>query len=234
MSYEPDPHAVQMKVLRYLLLSPQGTFANLRKDADMQSDQFTFHLKKLVKAGYITKSDNGAYELTRAGKEYANRMDTDENVIEKQPKISVVLVVENDKGDHLQQQRLKHPYYGYWGHATGKVRWGETLTEAGARELLEETGLTADLRVVGFYHKLDYDKTSGELLEDKYFCLIHGTNPQGELIVDAEGHHNEWMSNADFAKKDKQFGSVTETTNLVHQPGHVMVEQKYHYAPDDY
>lgn len=233
MSYEPDPHAVQMKILRYLLLSPEATFAALRKDAAMQSDQFTFHLKKLMSVGYVAK-EGKSYRLTRAGKEYANRMDTDENIIEKQPKLSVVLVVENENGDMLQQQRLKHPYYGYWGNATGKVRWGETLVEAGARELMEETGLSADLRVVGFYHKLDYDKDSGELLEDKYFCIIHGTNPRGQLIVDAEGHHNEWMAYDEFAAKDKQFGNVKETLGLVRQEGHVILERKYQYAADDY
>lgn len=233
MSYEPDAHAVQMKVLRYLLLSPDATFARLRKDAGMQSDQFTFHLKKLMSVGYVTK-EGKSYRLTRAGKEYANRMDTDENVIEKQPKLSVVLVVEKGNGEMLQQERLKHPYYGYWGHATGKVRWGETLIEAGARELMEETGLTADLRVVGFYHKLDYDQDSGDLLEDKYFCVIHGTNPKGELIVDAEGHHNEWMSGEEFVTKDKQFGNVRETAGLIHQDGQVIIERKYQYAPEDY
>lgn len=233
MSYEPDPHAVQMKILRYLLLSPDATFAKLRNDANMQSDQFTFHLKKLMSVGYVTK-DGRSYQLTRAGKEYANRMDTDDNTIEKQPKLSVVLVVENDKGQMLQQQRLKHPYYGYWGNATGKVRWGETLVEAGARELMEETGLTADLRVVGFYHKLDYDQDSGELLEDKYFCILHGTNPRGELIVDAESHHNEWMTSEEFVTKDKQFGNVRETQGLVRQANQVILERKYHYAADDY
>ncbi len=233
MSYEPDAHAVQMKVLRYLLMSPHATFAELRKDADMQSDQFTFHLKKLVKVGYILH-EGDLYKLTRVGKEYANRMDTEENVIEKQPKLSVVLVIENNKGENLEQERRKHPYYGYWGHPTGKVRWGETLLEAGARELMEETGITADLRVVGFYHKLDYDKSTNELLEDKYFCIIHGTSPRGELIVDAEGHHNEWMSLEEFNGKDKKFGSAAETAKLVRRPGHVVVEQKYHYESEDY
>jgi 8-oxo-dGTP diphosphatase len=233
MSYEPDAHAVQMKILRYLLLSPNASFSELQKDADMQSDQFTFHLKKLLQVDYVTK--NGAkYQLTRAGKEYANRMDTDENVIEKQPKLSVVLIIENDKGEMLQQERLKHPYFGYWGFATGKVRWGETLIEAGGRELLEETGLEADLRVVGFYHKMDFDEESGEMLEDKYFCIIHGVNPRGTLITDAEGHHNEWMTNKEFETKKKQFGNVVETRELVRSKKQVILERKYFYAPSEY
>lgn len=233
MSYEPDAHAVQMKVLRHLLLSPQANFASLRKDANMQSDQFTFHLKKLIKVGYIVKED-GVYRLTKKGKEYANRMDTAENTIEKQAKLSVVLVIEREDGTWLHQQRLKHPYYGYWGHPTGKVRWGETLIEAGARELNEETGLSADLRIVGFFHKLDYADASGELLEDKLLCIIHGIHPHGELMADPEGHRNEWMTFEEYEQKEKKFGSVSQTIELVHQSNQIVLEHKYHYAPDDY
>lgn len=233
MSYEPDAHAVQMKILRHLLLKPDATFSALQKDADMQSDQFTFHLQKLMKAGYVTK-DDAVYQLTRTGKEYANRMDTDENVIEKQPKLSVVLVIDDGKGNMLHQQRLKHPYFGYWGFATGKVRWGETLVDAGARELFEETGLEADLRIVGFYHKMDYDQASGEMLGDKYFCIIHGINPRGQLIADAEGHHNEWMRPELIADKDKKFGNVDETIELIRSNVPVFVEKQYFYDTADY
>ena len=172
--------------------------------------------------------------LSRAGKEYANRMDTDDNVIEKQPKISVGLIIENSEGKFLAQQRLKQPYYGFWGRPTGKIRWGETMLEAAARELMEETGLTADLKVGGFYHKMDYDKDSGELLEDKIFVLIHGTNPQGELIVEDEGHRNEWLSDKDFAKKEKSFQSVPEITALATQDGSGYYEKAYEYDKEEY
>ena len=235
VSYEADAHEAQMKMLRQLLLSEEASFSQLQKSADLTSDHATFHIKQLIQSGYIAKKlkSYGKYVLTRKGKEYANRMDTEEQVIEKQPKLSVVVVVENEKGEHLQQERLKQPYFGYWGHMTGKIRWGETMLEAGARELLEETGLTADLRIVGFYHKLDYDKQTNELLEDKYFCLIHGTNPQGELI-DTEGQHNEWLSSEEFMKKEKQFGSVLDTIQMVREKNYVVREEKYQYEAEDY
>ena len=60
------------------------------------------------------------------------------------------MIIENSEGKFLAQQRLKQPFYGFWGRPTGKVGWGETILETAARELMEETGLTADLRVAGF------------------------------------------------------------------------------------
>lgn len=234
MSYEASAHEAQMKILRHLLLSPSAGFAELQKQTGLTSDHANFHIKKLMEVGYMEKNSDDKYTLTRVGKEYANRMDTDDNVIEKQPKVSVALIVENDQGQFLAQQRLKQPYYGFWGRPTGKVRWGETILEAGARELMEETGLTADLRVGGFYHKMDYDKESGEMLEDKIFVLIHGTNPQGELIVEDEGHRNEWMGHEDFVKKEISFQSVEVITDLATSETMGFLENKYRYTKDEY
>ena len=181
--------------------------------------------------GYLEKRE-GSYTLTRSGKEYANRMDTDQKVLEKQPKLSVLLIVENSEGKFLSQQRLKQPFYGFWGRATGKVRWGETLEEAASRELLEETGLTANFRFAGVYHKMDYE-TSGDFLEDKYFLVMYGTDPQGELR-DAEGHHNEWLSVDELNAKEKVFESIAEITMFASQNSDEMFEKKYHYEPAEY
>lgn len=234
MSYEANAHDAQMAILRHLLLSPGAGFAELQKSTNLTSDHFNFHVKKLVEVGYVEKKDNGHYVLSRAGKEYANRMDTDDNVIEKQPKISVALIIENSEGKFLAQERLKQPYYGFWGRPTGKIRWGETMVGAAARELMEETGLTADLRVGGFYHKMDYDKDSGDMLEDKIFVLVHGTNPKGELIVEGEGHRNEWLSHEEFAQKEKAFQSVPEITALATGEHTGYYEKKYEYDTEEY
>jgi len=233
MSFEPNAHQVQMKIMRQLLLSPSAKFAELQKKTELSSDHFNFHIKALLENGMVVKND-GDYQLSRAGKEYANRMDTDDNTIEKQPKISVALIIENDKGEFLAQQRLKQPYYGFWGRPTGKIKWGETFIQAAARELMEEAGLTAELSVGGFYHKMDYDAESGDMLEDKVFVLIYGTNPQGEMIVDDEGHHNEWMKDEKMNERDKLFASVPEITRMA-RAGHAnFMEQRYDYRADEY
>jgi ADP-ribose pyrophosphatase YjhB (NUDIX family) len=222
-----------MKILRELLLASSLSFSQLQKATDLSSDHFNFHIQKLIRDGLINKTSDG-YTLSRTGKEYANRMDTDEHVIEKQPKLSVALIIENDKGEFLSQQRLKQPFYGFWGRPTGKIRWGEQIIEAAKRELLEETGLTAKLRVGGFYHKMDRDSERGDLLEDKLFCLIYGCNPKGTLIVDDEGHHNEWLSNETLMKKEKVFESVPEITKLAQSNTMGFIERYYNYTDNDY
>lgn len=233
MSYEANAHKVQMLILRALLFAPSISFAKLQKETGLSSDHFNFHIQKLVKDGLV-KKQGSRYSLTKDGKEYANRMDTDENIIEKQPKLAVALIIENENGKFLSQQRLKQPFFGFWGRPTGKIRWGETLLETAERELLEETGLEAELKVGGFYHKMDYEIESGNMLEDKIFCVIYGTNPTGDLLVDAEGFHNEWLSNEDLAKKDKVFASVPEITAMGSAKEIGFLEKKYDYRTHEY
>lgn len=210
--YTADAHDSQMKMLRALLMTTQCTFADLNRSAGLTSDHANFHIKRLIEIGYVehVPKSYGRYRLSRKGKVYANSMDTEAMEIEKQPKLTVDLAIEDAKGRFIVQERQKQPFYGYHGFPTGKIRWGETMIEAGARELLEETGLTAELRVVGIYHKLDYDD-DGALLEDKYMCLIHGTNPIGNFIEQTETHRNSWMSSKEYKALDKRLGDIDET-----------------------
>lgn len=236
MSYEPNAHPIQVTILRHLLFVPSAGFADIQRATDLTSDHFNFHIKKLMDEGYIEKADK-LYRLSRKGKEYANRMDTDENEIEKQPKVSVVIVLErtNAQGqrESLYQQRLKNPYYGFWGRLGGKMRWGESIVEAARRELLEESGLEADFEYKILYHKRDFDTTTGKLLEDKIFLCVRATNPRGELMVDFEGGHNEWLTREQFDAKGKSFSSVNEFDELL-DTDQTFIEREFHYDETEY
>ena len=234
-SYEADAHVAQMAILRKLLIERAASFSELVRVTTLSNDHANFHIKKLISAGmveHVLKS-YGKYQLTRKGKEYANRMDTDELVIEKQPKLVVDIGIENDEGKFIFQERRKQPYYGYWGFPTGKIRWGETILEAAARELMEETGLAADLRVVGMHHKLDYDENA-EILEDKYLILDYGTHPQGTMMVDTETHTNHWLSPDEYRKLDNRFGDIDETLSFIRDSSAFVTETEYRYQSDVY
>src|SRR3989344_1267779 len=167
--------------LRYrIILTPEARFSDLNVSR-ISTDHFTFHVKKLTELKLIEKTEENSYRLTVIGKEFANRFDVDtENVVlERQAKIGVLIGCVRGEGkdrEYLIQQRLKQPYFGYYGFMTGKVKLGETVYETAERELQEEMGLAADLKLVGVRHKMDYDKDR-RLLEDKYFYVFRGENP---------------------------------------------------------
>lgn len=233
-SYEAEAHVAQMHILRMLLIERTASFAQLSRAMGLTSDHATFHIKKLVTAEMVQRVPRmyGQYELTRKGKEYANRMDTDELVIEKQPKLVVDIGIEHN-GKFIFQERKKQPYYGYWGFPTGKIRWGETILEAAARELMEETGLMADLRVIGTYHKLDRDET-GALLEDKYLIVVHGTNPRGKMVEVTETHTNHWMTPEEYQALDTRFGDIYETLEHIRAQTAFISETVYEYKSEAY
>lgn len=236
MSYEPNTHSAQAAILRHLLFHPQVGFANLQRKTQLTSDHFAFHIKKLIDERYVQKLEKG-YGLTRKGKEYANRMDTDDHTIERQPKISIAITLERQSSsgerEFLFQQRKKNPYFDFWGRVGGKMRWGETVIEAAKRELKEETGLEAEFEYKLLYHKRDFDKTTKELLEDKIFLCVYSTDFKGELIESFEGGVNRWMTNEEFHRQPKRFVSVDDFQDLMDK-GETVAEREFYYDESEY
>jgi len=235
MTYEASMHETQTLIIRHLLFVPSARFAELQKSTDLTSDHFNFHIKKLIESEMIEKRDD-LYLLTPKGKEYANRMDTDENEIERQPKLSVVLVVErlnNGRREFLAQQRLKQPYYGFWGRLGGKIRWGESFEDAAKRELKEETNLDADFTFQMIFRKRDYNTDTDGLLEDKVFVIMHTTAATGDLMEDFEGGHNAWLTQEEFIAKEKTFESARDFIDLVDNKV-AYHSQEYRYNKNEY
>ncbi|MDF2461608.1 MAG: putative hydrolase [Candidatus Saccharibacteria bacterium] len=237
MSLEVTIHEAQTSILRELLFLPAAGFAELQKPTGLTSDHFNFHISRLVELGLVERKERGRYRLTPKGKEYANRLDTDNNTVERQPKSAVMLGIErwhDGETQYLFQERLKQPYFGFWGIPTGKIRWGETILECAARELMEETGLQAQLRIAGVYHEHVYQQETGELLEDKIFFVVHCTNARGSLVEEFEGGRNAWVTEAEArAKAPKIFGSFDTELDLIRGRA-VFVESRHEYNKENF
>ena len=212
---QSDIHPIQSEILCKLLFVDEASFSELNKKK-FGSDQFSFHLKQLSDWDLIEKNNRGKYCLTIKGKEYANRFDTDNTELERQAKVAVLVVCEKiDKGvsRYLLQQRLKQPYFGYWGFITGKMKWGETVIEAAKRELEEETGLDGKIEFRAIKHKMDYDEDH-KILEDKYFYICLVTKINGVLTENFEGGKNQWMSREEILAIENLFDGVEESIDM--------------------
>jgi ADP-ribose pyrophosphatase YjhB (NUDIX family) len=236
MSLEIRIHEAQTSILRELLFHPSAGFAVLQKPTGLTSDHFTFHVNRLMELGLVERVQRGTYRLSPKGKEYANRLDTDDNTVERQPKSAVLLSIErehNGRQEFLFQERLKQPYFGYWGLPSGKIRWGETILETAARELEEETGLEADLRIAGVYHEHAAHGETDELLEDKIFFVVHCTNVRGRLMERFEGGHNAWMTADEARAQPKVFDSF-DTELEISMGKAVFVESRHGIPPENF
>lgn len=202
-------HYIQLNILKKLLFAETLKFSEL-KPFDIENNQLTFHLDRLIKDGLVEKVDDG-YKLTVKGKEFANRMDTDKAKMQLQGKIGVIqCCINNQKSENefLLYTRLKHPFYGSQGYSSGKVRFGETIKDAAKRELKEETNLEGEPELFMIEHHLVYSKDEHKLLEDKYFYFCKIINPKGELKANEEGKF-EWVKESEVSKYlKKPFESV--------------------------
>ncbi|MEI6462515.1 MAG: NUDIX hydrolase [bacterium] len=218
---------IQMQILKHLLFAPNSRFKEMNI-GKIPTDQFSYHLRCLSDLNLIQK-ENTKYSLTTKGKEFANLMDTDKAKIEKQPKVSVLLIATREAMNGIEiliGTRLKEPFYGYKGFITGKIRFGETIEEAAERELMEETSLHGKYELKFTFHDMVYSK-SGEILEDKLFFVVGVTNVSGEL-VNAKGGEHHWLSEAEFKTATPKYYDEDEIYAWFKSGDNSFKENKYY------
>jgi ADP-ribose pyrophosphatase YjhB (NUDIX family) len=229
MAKEINIHPAQARILRELLFVREARFSSLNK-LELSNDHFSFHIQQLLNDGLTEKTESGGYTLTIKGKEFANRMDTDLALIERQAKVGVAIACVRTIGkrkEYLIQKRLKQPYFGYHGFPTGKIRWGETIEETAKRELKEETGLISNnIEICGVKHKMDYD-SNGNFLEDKFMFRVRINEPQGKLKTNIEGGKNMWLTKKEIKKLDPLFDGFFEVLESVDKKQQGVIERKY-------
>lgn len=132
-------HHIKRDIIKYLLTVPSARYSELRPK-NTESNLFMYHLQKLIKQGYIAKI-NSRYELTRFGKQMADRISLTNLKLRVQPKIITILVVQRTDNKWLLIERTHQPFLGYKGFPSGKIHYGETLQSAADRELQEKAGI---------------------------------------------------------------------------------------------
>ncbi|WP_165857322.1 NUDIX hydrolase [Marinobacter sp. JSM 1782161] len=114
---------------------------------------------------------------------------------------AVIAILQHDDR-FLLVRRRNEPDAGLWGHAGGKVEWGEDLDAAALRELREETGIRAE--VAGRLAPLDC--LSGTAPEHHFIlCPVVCRYQAGDPVAGDDADAVGWFSLAAMRRDPARF-----------------------------
>ena len=129
-------HHIQRHILSVLMQTPIARFRDMRPPK-VDSNLYSYHLGLLLKKQLIDKHDSG-YSLSKKGIVYIDRVSTATLDVRLQPKITTMFVIQNDEGEVLLFERIRHPFIGQWALPNGKVHLTDRTLELSAKRELSE------------------------------------------------------------------------------------------------
>lgn len=141
-------HHIQKKILESLAFAESLHYSQMRPKR-VESNQFAYHLKQLIKDGLVEKKGSD-YTLSPLGMAFVDKISFETFEARIQPKIVTLLDITTPDGETALLKRKHQPFYGKILFPTGKVHLGEKMLEAAQREAKEKLGLeNLDLKYRG-------------------------------------------------------------------------------------
>ena len=190
-------HHLQRAIVYNLALAHSLRFSELKPDT-VESKLFTYHLKKVVAAGYVAKDSDGLYSLTPEGRRLGIRVLYKQGAFEDQADSVLFLVVRRKQdGAWLLYKRSVHPLIGRVGFMHAPPRSDVSVVEAARTTCLEATGLDSDFTALGGGYFRVYNADNLESFT--HFTLLVCDDAGGELTPNDKHAGYFWSRQPDFA-----------------------------------
>lgn len=145
-------HHIQRHIITTLLKYESARFSDM-KPPKIDTNLYSYHLKILLK-NQIVKKIEKQYTLSQKGLSYVDRINSETGKTRLQPKIVVMLLIQDGYGNMVVQKRTKQPYINSWTLPYGKMHIeDDSVLDCAKREALEKLHFKVDstnnLRHVG-------------------------------------------------------------------------------------
>lgn len=188
-------HFVRKHILRILTQSKWCRFRDMRPDR-VDSNLYNYHLKQLIKEGYVEHVNDKGYRLSPLGLRYCDHVSLDNFEPRWQPKVLTKVLVQNKQGRVLMWPKYKQPFIGSWSLPSGKMHYEDRTVELAMRR--EITYFTASTT---------YDLTPRGVIEVSTYIhdalVTHVIEHVFSMMIDAEDVDHpkaEWRSQANISQ----------------------------------
>ena len=190
-------HHIQRTIVYQLAFADSMRFGELKPDT-IESKLFTYHLKKVVAAGFVEKTEDGSYALTLEGRRVGKgALKKQSRMIDRAYSVLLLAIQRPDDGAWLLYRRQTHPMLGLTGFMHAQPVANQPIAETAAQVCKQETGLTGEFSVHGHGYFRVYRET--QLESFIHFTLLKCTRIQGELRQNSEQAEYYWAQKPDFA-----------------------------------
>lgn len=188
---------MQRGIVYRLALEDNLRFSELKPDT-IENKLFTYHLKKVVSAGYVCKNEDGRYSLTADGRRLGIRVLSDFQTLADRAH-SVLFLVIRRKSDNswLLYRRKIQPLVNRVGFMHVTPSSEESVLETAERLCEERTGLICKFKPLGNGY---FRMFSGKDLESfTHFTLLVCEDAVGELDQGNEYSEYFWQDEPNFS-----------------------------------
>ena len=142
-----DMHFIRKHILRVVTYAEWVRFRDMRPK-NVDSNLYSYHLKCLIKEGYIEHDTQKGYRLSPAGMRFVDHISLESFEPRWQPKLLTMLVVVRD-GHICLWPKYKQPFIGSWSLPSGKVHFEDVSVE---RAAVREIGYLTDTQPRAIRH----------------------------------------------------------------------------------